>query len=561
MNIDTTTIDKEEISQDKIKELAYKSYANKVDAINSTSSDQLVDKADQLASPRKSIDENNNYFRIFSALVLAASFGAAVFFVASFYQKLSGGTNISHKNTEATEKTIIHEKVAPEDKLKAELAFAQQNQDLQPKPQMVVEETKPEQTKPEETKPVASSPEIQSSAPIRESRPEIEKEPDPLEQWAFLASIGTSVSSNRIEQELQAKVETKPEEIIENNARSRSNFENTLVADHQAGDVHETDGREIAKIASVSIGEGLIDTESTKSSQLDLNNPEVENLLSDSSNFKPGSYLDRKAKQYREQDRLALLASNGVSSSNFNTPKSNNYLKSQASLNRASEHSQVPFGTTVKGELSSSLVWSEGADSTDSRAKITLSEPLLDSSGNVALDAGSSLIAEVTSIQESGLTTLQVIAVSYVDKSGNLKQEIIPPETISIRGENNQPLIADRVNNSGGTVLAQDILLGALGAGERGFEVLNEPSSSSTVFPYTNNLAEDFFPDSISTEIDRDANLLTGAAEGVFNTTKERLEQRSEQILEDKKAENPIYELKAKTSVSIFVNSFLEIKK
>ncbi len=195
---------------------------------------------------------------------------------------------------------------------------------------------------------------------------------------------------------------------------------------------------------------------------------------------------------------------------------------------------------------------------------------MLSGDGSIALDAGTTLIVQVKSIQNSGLSELEAIAISYVDSSGVLKQEPIPPGTISIKGEGNSPLIADRANGNSGSQLGQDILTGVLGGGERGFEILNERDND-----YGYGVAAQFDPDNPDEEFEEvyssgsivrsrrseDASLLTGAAEGVFETTKKRLEERSEQIIEDRAAETPIYQISAGTEVSIFVNSFLGINQ
>ncbi|MGL5833613.1 MAG: hypothetical protein ACRC1Z_10340, partial [Waterburya sp.] len=209
-------------------------------------------------------------------------------------------------------------------------------------------------------------------------------------------------------------------------------------------------------------------------------------------------------------------------------------------------------GTTVAGEFSNSLIWSEGMPASQTRATINLSEPLLAQDGSVALDANSAIIVEVDEIDSSGLAILKAIALSYQDSQGRFKQELLPPSALIIRAEDNQALMAEKTEDTGGTTLGQDVLIGALGAGERGFEVINEPTDSTVISN------DDFFRSTTNRE---DSSLLNGAAEGAFSTTKERLEQRSEQILEEQSQRTPIYQIEADTPVSVIVNSFLKVQK
>jgi len=229
---------------------------------------------------------------------------------------------------------------------------------------------------------------------------------------------------------------------------------------------------------------------------------------------------------------------------------------------------QIPFGTTTTGEVSTSVVWSEGIDANQTRATINLNEPLLSDDGSVAVKANSSLIVEVKQITNNGLTILEAIAISYENSQGKLVQEALPSGAILVKGEDSQALIAEKSSDSGGTLLGQDLLISSLAAGARGFEVLNEPESNSISFDQSFDSDDDDFDDdaffrsassSFDQTEDRDPSLLNGAGEGAFSAARERLEDRSERIEEEELARTPIYQVEAGTPVSIYVNSFLEI--
>jgi hypothetical protein len=136
-------------------------------------------------------------------------------------------------------------------------------------------------------------------------------------------------------------------------------------------------------------------------------------------------------------------------------------------------------------------------------------------------------------------------------------------------------LLAQHTNGNGGSNLGQDILLAGLGAGEKAFELANEPEVVREGYDHYNYRDSSYDPDrsrydnnfyepnefSYGTRKSDEASLITGAAEGAFSTTKSRLENRSIQIDQERASENPIFQLEAGTDVSIFVNSFLTIER
>ena len=284
------------------------------------------------------------------------------------------------------------------------------------------------------------------------------------------------------------------------------------------------------------------------------------------------SYLEQKKREYRELDRLQTGS----------TATSPATLVADSSTEVSTK--QVPLGNSVTGELARDIVWSEGLDPSQTRGIIYLSEPLIAEDGTVALEARSSLIVEVESINSSGLAQLNAVAVSYENSEGKLVQEALPANSILIQGEEGA-LIAERSDNNAGSTLGQDLLLGALGAGEKAFDLINEPEVvggySGGYGDYVDDLDdiddseeldESFFGGdeygyggsygfgSYTTRANEDSSLITGAAEGAFATTKRRLEDRSRQIEQEHQDRNPIYQLKAGTEVTIFVNSFLTIE-
>jgi|GEM_PF-6987302 len=625
------------ISAAKIEEMAKLSCG---EANRAEEEENLVTEESTLTSDRSGINENNNLFRIASALALSTVGAFAVILMVSFYGRISGGDSISNNTPEAEPE--VEETENELGNAKAELAISKQEGDLQPQLEFIPEE-EPEEPEPEpEPKP---EPVVTASQPRpAEPEPEVAEPPNPLEEWARLQAIG--VSTGNSQSAVVSLNKANPDSNVIDSGKSKSNslasrqtktrlvdadvsktkIEDTVTPSNSSSIQKDKldnaiDNGEIAKVASVSIG-GLGLKEETKVEQnaFDANSPAVVRLLSEQRTPTPtDSYLERKKKQYEEEDRLTQLENTGVASIYSLTAEENirdyqqqklvsnsvsrdlsastkakyseaidkneesflerkkkefaerdrlDELSSTSSSTLANQTTarlpddpaqalpkssvkQVPLGAVSEGEISTTIVWSRGVDSTQARGSINLTEPLLADDGSVALEANSSLIVEIGGIASNGLALLNVIAVSYEDPQGKLKQELLPPGAISINGKDNGPLLAQQTEDSGSTFFGQDVLIGLLGAGERGFEALNEPNDSTTI---SNDVV-------VRTSSSNNTSLANGAAEGVFATTKDRLEDRSDLILSEQQGRTPIYHLEAGQTVSIFVNSFLEIQR
>ena len=335
---------------------------------------------------------------------------------------------------------------------------------------------------------------------------------NPLDKWSFLASLGAAQSSQNTRPIV--KEQQSQESLPKTDSNKVENYPTNLNTDS-----------EVPKIARVTIGgEPARETISTGS---DANWSAVgKNLLL--SNYRHSAYISKQRERLNNSD---------------STSSEDNMVNLTPSIKT------VPLGSSAMAEIATPIVWSENTTSSDTRATLTLTEPLLTKAGEIALPVGSNLIVEVENIASNGLAAIDVVAVSYTNSRQEFRQQPIPAGSLLVRGAKHQPLIAKSLGDSGGTVLGQDVLLGLLGAGSRGFEVINEPNERTVV-------SDDGFFRS-STRSDR--SLINGALEGAFTTTKERLEARSEGIIEAELSRTKIYQIEAGTPVSIYVNSFLEI--
>ncbi len=327
---------------------------------------------------------------------------------------------------------------------------------------------------------------------------------DPLEQWQLLASLG---EEGAILQEAEA--------VEEANESSRSRSES---------------GNNGGNSAPAFTGKG---GGNRGVSQVTIGNPQSPSRSNFRSRGARGIINRRKARDF---------------SSNTGGNQSNNQP----------QRYQIPIGSVARGKVSVPIVWSSGESGslTQGRFTITLAEPLRAANGDVALPRGTVIVTQAQSIASNGLVSQFPIAIAYRDRRGNLLQQEIPPDSFSIRGSNNAPLIARNLRDPGDAIAQQDLLVGILGAGARATELINEPDEEfvdqrDTRFSSTSRRS--------TTREDRD--ILAAAFEGFFGITRDRLVERSNQATQELLNRQPVFVVDQGTGVTVIVNSFLEVNR
>lgn len=179
---------------------------------------------------------------------------------------------------------------------------------------------------------------------------------------------------------------------------------------------------------------------------------------------------------------------------------------------------QIPIATTIAGTITTSVIWTDNSRPSATRATITLNEPLLYSDGNIALPEDSSLIVEVSDWDDAGFVTLSAIAILYKDSQGNFTQHEIPQGSLLIRNKDNQPLAFKTEESNGRNSVISGILDEAVQTG-------------------AGNLP------------------LPGGLGSVVSRTIRDNSRRSRRSNRD-----AVYSIEEKTTVSIYVNSFLSIE-
>ena len=191
--------------------------------------------------------------------------------------------------------------------------------------------------------------------------------------------------------------------------------------------------------------------------------------------------------------------------------------KPTASSIREFRSKQIPIATTVKGTITTPLIWTNNFQSSATRTTIDLEEPLLYSDGTIALPVGSSIVVEVANFDKSGFVTLNAIAVSYENSLGEFNQFLIPEDSLVIKNKDNYPLEFD-------TDLNND-----------------------------NSIVNNFFDEAVQTgarNISLPGRLDSAVSRTIRNNSLNFKESDS----------SAVYSIKEKTKVSIYVNHFLNIK-
>ncbi|WP_198808457.1 hypothetical protein [Leptolyngbya sp. BL0902] len=220
---------------------------------------------------------------------------------------------------------------------------------------------------------------------------------------------------------------------------------------------------------------------------------------------------------------------------------------------------QPELGTQVQAKVVTPMAWdlvSGSAQSPDlgaGRFVIELEQDLTDSRGRVGLPQGTTLVVQASTVSpDNQLVQASAIAVVY-PAGGQTVQQPLPEGALLVQGQGAEPLVAQRLNDLGPNLAAEDLLVGSLSALGQAGAVLNQPreefrsaatgdSTSSTVIRTT-----------------RDPSLLGGVLEGFGQTIADRIQRRSEQNTQAAIDTNTVAVLPEGMAVTVVVNSVLEI--
>jgi hypothetical protein len=399
---------------------------------------------------------------------------------------------------------------------------------------------------------VAAKPKLEATAP---------KE-NPLEKWASLAALGGSehpyLASKAVVEDKTQQLSTL--DVAESNKSSQTSEPTGKIPTIRIGTKPSfSKVADTNKIAKHTIG---LHPASLIQHPVTLKSREPVEVLSSSQNQPFSFEFERplvkasapKNPKVTSIDNKTLIASaeaNLLPLAALDTPDWFGYNQDDDALKK------IAIGASVGATLRTPMLWNEGLarkNENQGQFTLTLSEPLKATDGEIALPAGTQLMAQTTFVAPGGYVQASAIAIAYQDSRGVMQQQEIPPGQLIILQKDNQPLIAKNLEDPGAAVAGQDILLGLLGAGAKGFEILNRPQSEET---YED---DGFYSSRRRTRTTNNkANMTAAMFEGFFDRESKLLGKRAEKTTDEAMKQAKVYYLPANTSASIYLTGFLEI--
>lgn len=226
--------------------------------------------------------------------------------------------------------------------------------------------------------------------------------------------------------------------------------------------------------------------------------------------------------------------------------------------------SEVALGTSTRAKVILPMIWDEGgnnstggtASSQENRFAVELTEDMKATNGSVALPAGTILVVRTYSVgRGNNLVSASAIAIVYRDRSGQIRQQTLPSDSLQIRGQDNRPLIAQKLNDVGPDVARQDLLTGLLNSLGRVGTIINQPRTQSSTVTSGGGFNQSVITTSAEPQI------WAAALEGFFNPIVERMSRRSDQNMQELLQRPNVQFVSEGTEVSVVVNSFLRVNR
>jgi hypothetical protein len=341
---------------------------------------------------------------------------------------------------------------------------------------------------------------------------------DPFQRWAQLASVGQlRVSSGAVEPSRSAS-SNLPD--APSNPVSPANQQNPVIPVISIG-VTETDS------STMTTGSGIVPNSSMAASPTELRS-------ASNADMTPGM--------------IGILNRTQVSQLN----------------QRTGGLSEVALGTSTKAKVILPMIWDEGGDTStgrtaspsENRFAVELTEDMKATNGSVALPAGTILVVRTHSVgRGNNLVSASAIAIVYRDRAGQSRQQTLPPDSLQIRGQDNQPLVAQRLNDVGPDIARQDLLIGLLSSLGRVGGIINQPRTQSSTVTSGGGFNQSVITTSAEPQI------WAAALEGFFNPIAERLSRRSDQTMQELLQRPNVQFVPEGTEVSVVVNSFLRVDR
>ena len=203
-------------------------------------------------------------------------------------------------------------------------------------------------------------------------------------------------------------------------------------------------------------------------------------------------------------------------------------------------------GTQSSGSLTTPVILDSTTDGNN--LLVVLSEPLVDSQGQVAIPAGGELVVQVEAVSDNGLVQLSATQAIWNDQ-GQSRELVLPQGVIQIRGQGGTPLQAEAYDDIGPGIAAMDAGQFALGSIRRASELYTRPNTrvetgSGTTVVTTENPPPD---------------VLAGVLEGGTDAILDTLTERNQRAIEELEQRPRIAYIEAGRPVQVFVNQSMQM--
>lgn len=231
---------------------------------------------------------------------------------------------------------------------------------------------------------------------------------------------------------------------------------------------------------------------------------------------------------------------------------------------RPDDFSEVALGTSTPAQVVLPLIWEEGGDPptggpaspSGNRFAVVFTKDMKATNGRVALPAGTIVVFHTHAVGRGHhLVSASAIAIVYRDRTGQIRQQTLPPHSLQIRGQDNQPLVAQRLNDVGPDIVRQDLLIGLLSSLGRVGGIINQPRTQSSTVTSGGGFNQNVITTNAEPQI------WAAALEGFFNPIAERLSRRSDQQLQELLQRPQVQFVPAGTEVLVVVTSFLRVAR
>ncbi len=218
---------------------------------------------------------------------------------------------------------------------------------------------------------------------------------------------------------------------------------------------------------------------------------------------------------------------------------------------------KVAVGTSVKAELATALFGeankspnsNSSSPKNDNTFVVRLKEPLKTTESEVALPAGTELLAKISNLSENGMVDLRVVSVVF-NNNGKVTQHNLQENAMKIKAPNGKPLIANKYPDSSGGIASMDTGLFILGGAGKVAELFNR--TQSEVIPSNGG--------NIVVQRNPSTNILTGALEGGMSSLVPQITLRNQKAISDMMTQNNVWFLGAGTEVEVYINQLMQFE-